>query len=169
MKSKKIAIAFTVMIFCISFFSLVYSASAGTLNGIVHMTVNCSGVNFSGGGSVTYDRDTNGDNSETISLEARDGDGTVILSISDQRPLGSSATFSPLYTYTTPADHNPITARLISPAGNGLPEQVLLETVGTCAALSSVTVPTMTEWGMIIFMVLAGLGSVYYLGRHRRV
>lgn len=30
------------------------------------------------------------------------------------------------------------------------------------------TVPTLTEWGMIIFMVLAGLGSVYYLRRQRR-
>jgi hypothetical protein len=30
------------------------------------------------------------------------------------------------------------------------------------------TVPTMTEWGMIIFMMLAGLGSVYYLRRQRK-
>lgn len=29
-------------------------------------------------------------------------------------------------------------------------------------------VPTMTEWGMIIFIVLAGLGSVYYLRRQIR-
>lgn len=28
-------------------------------------------------------------------------------------------------------------------------------------------VPTMTEWGMIIFMVLAGLGSVYYLKKQK--
>ena len=30
------------------------------------------------------------------------------------------------------------------------------------------TVPTMTEWGMIVFIALAGLGSVYYLRRSRR-
>ena len=29
-------------------------------------------------------------------------------------------------------------------------------------------VPSMTEWGMIIFMALAGLGAVYYLRRQRR-
>ena len=29
-------------------------------------------------------------------------------------------------------------------------------------------VPTMTEWGMIIFTALAGLGSVYYLRRQKR-
>jgi outer membrane protein assembly factor BamB len=28
-------------------------------------------------------------------------------------------------------------------------------------------IPTMTEWGMIIFMVLAGLGSIYYMRRKR--
>jgi hypothetical protein len=30
-------------------------------------------------------------------------------------------------------------------------------------------IPTMTEWGMIIFVILAGLGAVYYLRRQRRV
>jgi hypothetical protein len=29
-------------------------------------------------------------------------------------------------------------------------------------------VPSMTEWGMIIFVVLAGLGSVYYMRRSKR-
>jgi hypothetical protein len=28
-------------------------------------------------------------------------------------------------------------------------------------------IPTMTEWGMIIFMVLAGLGAIYYLRKQR--
>ena len=37
------------------------------------------------------------------------------------------------------------------------------------ARLTSVTsVPTMNEWGMIAFMVLAGLGSVYYMRRLKR-
>lgn len=34
--------------------------------------------------------------------------------------------------------------------------------------LPSVAVPTMNEWGMIIFICLAGLGSIYYLQRQRR-
>ena len=29
------------------------------------------------------------------------------------------------------------------------------------------SVPTLSEWGMIIFMVLMGLGSIYYLRRRR--
>ncbi len=35
------------------------------------------------------------------------------------------------------------------------------------AAPTPTPVPTMTEWGMIIFMVFAGLGSLYYLRRQR--
>lgn len=30
-------------------------------------------------------------------------------------------------------------------------------------------IPTLNEWGMIIFIILAGLGSVYYLRRQKRV
>lgn len=30
-------------------------------------------------------------------------------------------------------------------------------------------IPTMTQWGMIVFVVLAGLGAVYYIRRQRRV
>jgi hypothetical protein len=33
---------------------------------------------------------------------------------------------------------------------------------------SSTSIPTMTEWGMIIFMVLAGIGAIYYMRRQRR-
>jgi predicted outer membrane repeat protein len=32
----------------------------------------------------------------------------------------------------------------------------------------STPIPTLTEWGMIIFMLLAGLGAVYYLRKQRR-
>ena len=31
------------------------------------------------------------------------------------------------------------------------------------------SVPTMNEWGMIIFVVLAGLGAVHYMRRQKRV
>ena len=32
---------------------------------------------------------------------------------------------------------------------------------------TNVSVPTMSEWGMIAFMLLAGLGSIYYMRRRR--
>lgn len=31
-----------------------------------------------------------------------------------------------------------------------------------------VEVPTMTEWGMMIFMILAGMGSIYFMRRYNR-
>jgi uncharacterized repeat protein (TIGR01451 family) len=34
--------------------------------------------------------------------------------------------------------------------------------------ITPAVVPTMTEWGMIIFIILAGAGSIYYLRRQRR-
>ena len=40
---------------------------------------------------------------------------------------------------------------------------------GVAGGSSVTSIPTMSEWGMIIFMVLAGLGSVYYLSKQRRV
>jgi len=40
-------------------------------------------------------------------------------------------------------------------------------TTQTTAPLPPVSVPTMTEWGLISFMLFAGAGSVYYLRRKR--
>ncbi|MCG7853629.1 MAG: IPTL-CTERM sorting domain-containing protein, partial [Methanosarcinaceae archaeon] len=33
---------------------------------------------------------------------------------------------------------------------------------------ASTSIPTMTQWGMIVFVVLAGLGAVYYMRRQKR-
>jgi hypothetical protein len=40
--------------------------------------------------------------------------------------------------------------------------------IGYTGLNSSVAIPTLTDWGMIIFLVPAGLGSVYYLRKQRR-
>ncbi len=44
-------------------------------------------------------------------------------------------------------------------------------TTGVCVPGdgTATSVPTLNEWGVIIFMMLAGLGSVYYLRKHKRV
>jgi hypothetical protein len=36
-----------------------------------------------------------------------------------------------------------------------------------CQQEPSSTIPTLNEWGMIIFTMLAGLGAVYYLRRQK--
>jgi hypothetical protein len=39
---------------------------------------------------------------------------------------------------------------------------------GVAVDAQTVIIPTMTQWGMILFMVLAGFGAIYYLRRQRR-
>jgi hypothetical protein len=52
---------------------------------------------------------------------------------------------------------------------NEWPSGVLYHDLSTWASLQlGVAIPTLTEWGMIIFIILAGLGAVYYLKRRKR-
>ena len=48
---------------------------------------------------------------------------------------------------------------------NGLDFAVTITGPGNIYLRSNTAVPTMNEWGMIIFVVLAGLGAAYYLRR----
>ncbi len=48
--------------------------------------------------------------------------------------------------------------------GVGILDKIIFDQGG---AAPVPTVPTMSEWGMIMFMVLSGLGSLYYLKRKR--
>ncbi|TFH42084.1 MAG: IPTL-CTERM sorting domain-containing protein [ANME-2 cluster archaeon] len=34
---------------------------------------------------------------------------------------------------------------------------------------SSAAIPTLNEWGLIIFMALAGLGSIFYLRKQKEI
>ena len=164
MKRKIILVIIAMLLACTSFFAIAIMASAGTINGTVNMTLDCTAIHFSGGGTVTFDRDTNGNNTETINLEARNGAGTIIFSGTQTSTLGTTVPFASNYPYTTAPSFNPITARLFSPAGNGLPEQVILSANGVCAGLPYASpIPTMTEWGMIILVILLVIGSIYYL------
>jgi hypothetical protein len=53
---------------------------------------------------------------------------------------------------------------------NSVETRLLIDgiSVGNAPPNAPTSVPTMTEWGMMIFMMLAGLGSVYYLRRQKR-
>jgi hypothetical protein len=62
---------------------------------------------------------------------------------------------------------------LIPDAYKGMPIFVTADLVdfllyGVAAERDPASVPTMNEWGMIIFMALAGLGAVVYLRRSKR-
>ncbi len=57
---------------------------------------------------------------------------------------------------------------LLSDFGSGAPFGVNPNGVAVFRQSDPPSVLTMNEWGMMIFMALAGLGSVYYLRRQRR-
>ncbi len=69
---------------------------------------------------------------------------------------------SPAIDAADPANFPPTDQRgVIRPQGAG-PD------IGAYEYALLVPAPTMTGWGMIVFMLLAGLGSVYYLRRRKR-
>ncbi len=39
---------------------------------------------------------------------------------------------------------------------------------GICQLDGRIGIPTMNQWGMIIFMLFAGIGAVYFMRRQRR-
>ena len=81
-----------------------------------------------------------------------------------------SKKFDPLnlwYEFGTIAT-NTLTVNLIDNAQGDSNPAVGTITDPVGPALRQGEIPTMTEWGMIIFMVLAGVGAVYYLRRQRR-
>ena len=87
---------------------------------------------------------TNASNGINItSVSSGDGNGAVTYVISD-------------YNGTNPQ------AGTISIAGQ------TVSVAQSSASAGTVTVPTITEWGMILFMIGAGLVSLYYLKGQRR-
>jgi len=143
-----------------------------TINNAQIQYINCEGFCFDSGLIFTFDRDNTGSGQESNGIIVTDGQGNILVSDGGNSPVpGTTTTKTPwCYTYNTAPKSNPITIQLISPAGNGYSKQIAYQTTGTCQGLpfATTSVPTMTEWGMIIFMVLAGLGAVYYMRRQRR-
>jgi hypothetical protein len=72
---------------------------------------------------------------------------------------------SPAIDTADPVIFPPIDQRGIARPQGAAPDIGAYEFVPSPTA----TVPTMTEWGMVIFMMLAGIGSLYFLSRQKRV
>jgi hypothetical protein len=133
------------------------------------ITIDCTQVCIGAGTTLTTDRDNLGTGQESNGFSVEDGIGTHLAGDGGNTPVGNSYTYPApqCYSYNTSPQYNPIIFRFISLAGNGYPLQIAYTTSGTCDGLPLASIPTMTQWGMIIFMALAGLGSVYYLRRQR--
>ncbi len=139
--SSKFTRSIFVLIVVLALLIPVSIAFAGSVSGTVNMGVTCTTLTFSGGGNIHWDRDTTGTGAEAIILEVVDGLGNVVFYGLDSRLVGQSAGFSPAYAYTSSPAANPITARIYSPAGNGLAEQTILEVTGTCVGLPGANSP----------------------------
>lgn len=101
--------------------------------------ITCTGITQStGGATAQWDRDTSGTGDEDLRYMVTDGAGTVLFSFDDVRAVGSTAGMAS-FGYTVMPSFNPIRFRLTSPAGNGFPEQVLVDMVGDCAGLPVVS------------------------------
>lgn len=106
----------------------------------ISATIACTGW-INGTGTVEWTRANTTTGVENLYYLAVDGAGNVILNVSDNRPVGSNAVLSPSYPWDSAPQFNPITLTLISPAGNGEPEQRHLVAFGDCAGLSTYRAP----------------------------
>ena len=131
--------------------------------------ISCQGFCFQPGLTFTFDRDNTGNGLESNGIRVTDGNGNLLYTNGGASPVPSTTTIAGSWciTYNTPPQSNPITIQFISAAGNGFNSQIAYETSGICQGISSV--PTLTEWGIVILTVLLGASSIYYLKRRKSV
>jgi hypothetical protein len=79
----------------------------------------------------------------------------------------SASNFEPeLMTVTAPAGQSIAYVRFAGLNGETVAFDDLTFTGGICD--SHMSVPTMSEWGMIIFMILSGIGALYFMKRQKK-
>jgi len=121
--------------------------------------------------------DTGSDDSELYTIDLSTAAPTLVASgepdryqISGIHVLHTSLSNNPMYAIGRDSaaflfSINQSTAVETELTSISLPEGIVPRDLA--APFEEHTVPTLNEWGMIIFMVLAGLGAVYYLRRRR--
>jgi hypothetical protein len=136
-----------------------------------NIQIDCTGVTDLGS-SCTADRDNTGAGNEAYTFEAIDGAGNVIYTLTNSVPVGPSYPIGS-FSWSTPPLFNPIRLRFISLAGNSLPEQVVLDIVGTCPGLPigplglppARPVDAYGGEGLVLLLAVLGLTAVVVLRR----
>jgi len=106
-------------------------------------------------------------------VTATPGTGTIILSggtipVASGSVAGTCTVTVGVTAATAAGFVNTIAAGdLVTDNGNNAAPAIA--TLIVPPVLATTPVPTLNEWGVIVFMVLAGLGSVYYLRKHKRI
>lgn len=127
---RLIGVLFTILLFAVVPF-------VGAAEGDVQFTLDCSGLE-SNGGRITLTRDNTGGLSEAFVTSAIDGSGNTILEpVSDVFFIGGTVSIEAgdRIAWDNAPRHNPLYLQIVSPAGNGLEEQVIYEVAGHCAGL----------------------------------
>lgn len=123
----------TLIVLSLTIASFAPVANASTYLGTA--VIDCMSADLTGTGAHILDRDNTGTGEEAIRLEITDGYGAVIFSYSYSNTLQSFSGGIGDLSYNTAPAANPITVRVISLAGNGLPEQVDFVAHGECVGL----------------------------------
>jgi hypothetical protein len=127
------------------------------------LTLTCTRITATGGATIVLNRDVTGFSDESVVLNVSDGNGVQLTVAGVSSKTGASFPFSTLVgdiPYDTAPTRNPITARVYSPGGNGLPEQTLMVTVGACALAAgyAAPIPTLSQWALVVLaMAIAGI------------
>lgn len=127
--------------------ALALTISGSALSGDLSFTLTCSGF-VSNGSELVLDRDNTGQLSEAFIISAIDGAGRQILEpVADAFFVGTSIVWEAGegFDWDTPPNYNPLTMQIVSPAGNGLEEQVVYQTTGTCEGLPRFSVINVAE------------------------
>lgn len=128
----------------------------------------CTSADATGTGSHVLDRDNTGAGQEALRVDITDGLGTTIFTVTYQNVLGTFGGGIGDFTYALAPQANPITFRLTSLAGNGLPEQLDYEQQGWCEGLNTlIAVPTLGHWGLIALVGLLGLVALVVVRRRQ--
>lgn len=111
--------------------------ATGAADGTLNFTLGCTGF-VSNGSELLLTRDNTGQLSEAFTITAIDGAGNRILDpVSDVFFVGGKITW-PLgtgYEWSRIPLYNPLRLQIVSPAGNGLEEQIVLDLTGDCPGL----------------------------------
>lgn len=118
------------------------TVSAATRDGAV-WRVGCEGFTSNGGG-FNMTRDNTGAGREEFVISAVDGAGnTIFAPVTEDFFVGGSVFIDPgvTFNWTRSPQANPLTVSVVSPAGNGQPEQVVYTVSGTCSGLEQGSAP----------------------------
>ncbi len=113
--------------------ALLMVSTAHASNG-VSFTLTCSG-STAHGGSIRASRDTSGNGSEAFVTTARDGSGQILYQSEISLPINQQAQYNDSVNWAVAPQYNPLVLEIVSPGGNGQPDQLIYAAAGNCESL----------------------------------